>query len=807
MRKRFNLDRSWRFALGHAANPAMDFEFARSRCLVKAGEGRGAAIPTFDDSKWRVVDVPHDWALELPLDPAGDKELAEHGFRAIGPDHPEHSVGWYRRSFDLDPTDRSKRISLVFDGVFRESIVWVNGHRVGRHQSGYTSFRYDITDLVSTEGRNVIAVRVDATSWEGWWYEGAGIYRHVWLEKTAPLHVTPDGVFVTSEIGRGRATVTARTRVVNECDAPASLTIESAVMSGRTAVARAQSRTITLAPWESTDLAQQLRVSNPKLWSCDDPHLYTLRTTIRNGTTITDALDTSFGIRSIRWDAERGFFLNGKPLKIQGTCNHQHHAGVGIAMPDALHEWRVRKLKEMGCNAYRCAHYAVAPELLDACDRLGMLVMAENRLAGSSDEVLGQLASQIVRDRNHPSIICWSIANEEHTVQWAKIGERIGASMVRLAHRLDPTRPVTAAMHDRGLGDGFANVVDLHGWNYMRIGDIEAFHKARPDQPIVCSEESSTVCTRGEYADDKPRGYVNAYARRTPGWGLTPDRWWSFVAERPWIAGGFVWTGFDYYGEPIPYKWPCTASHFGLMDLCGFPKDIYWYYRAWWTNHPVLHLLPHWNWIGREGQMIDVRCFSNCERVELFVNDRSQGTRDIPRNGLADWQVVYEPGTLRAVGYTNDRATLERIIETTGPATRLELFTEGTTLRAGVRDVAVIGVRALDDAGRLVPTAHPRVHFKIDGPATRLGVGNGDPSSHESDLANHRALFNGLAMVLVQTNADAGVIRVTAESEGLPPAELALTSRRGPMPAQLPPGTNPFLAAERNKALPGVAPQ
>ena len=361
-----------------------------------------------------------------------------------------------------------------------------------------------------------------------------------------------------------------------------------------------------------------------------------------------DIYDTTFGIRTLRWDAKRGFFLNGKWLKIKGTCNHQQHAGVGIALPDRIQEIRLEKLKEMGSNAYRCSHYAATPELLDGCDRLGLLVMAENRLAGSGAEVLGQFESMIVRDRNHPSIILWSIANEEHTIQWSAAGERIGKTMVGLAHRLDPTRAVTAAMHDRGLGKGFANVVDVHGWNYINVGDIEAFHRRRPDQPIVGSEEGSTVCTRGIYTDDADRGYVSAYDIRAPKWGSTAEKWWTFIAERPWVAGGFAWTGFDYFGEPIPYKWPCTGSHFGLMDLCGFPKDNYYYFKSWWSDKSVLHLFPHWNWIGREGQIIDVRCFSNCDEVELLLNGVSLGLKKMrPMSHLA-WPVAFAPGVLEA---------------------------------------------------------------------------------------------------------------------------------------------------------------
>lgn len=773
MRERLSLDRNWRFALGHAAQPALDFEFARDRALVKAGEGRGAAAPDFDDSRWQHVDVPHDWAIELPFDARGDKELAEHGFRAVGPDHPERSIGWYRRSFEIPAADLGRRIGIEFDGVFRDSIVWVNGHRMGRHASGYTGFRYDITDVANYGGRNVVTVRADATSWEGWWYEGAGIYRHVWLVKTDPLHVAPAGVFVSSDIAAdGSARVTIRTTVHNHSDEPAACRLTSSIEGGGEVTWFGD----PLGPWEQRELTQELVVQRPRLWSCAEPHLYTLWTALRCDDRQVDGQATRFGIRSLRWDAERGFFLNGQPLKIKGTCNHRDHAGVGVALPDRLHELRVAKLKEMGSNAIRLSHYAAAPELLDACDRLGMLVMAENRLAGSSPEVLGQFESMIRRDRNHPSIILWSIGNEEHTIQWSIAGERIGRSMLRLAHRLDPTRKVTAAMHDRGLGEGFANVVDVHGWNYINVGDIEAFHARRPGQPIVGSEEGSTVTTRGIYADDAARGYVRAYDVRKPKWGSTAEAWWKFFAERDWLAGAFVWTGFDYRGEPIPYQWPCTASHFGLMDLCGFPKDLYWYYRAWWGDEPVLHVFPHWNWPGREGQEIDVWCYGNHDEVELILNGKSLGRREVPRNGHAEWKVVYQPGRLEAHGYRDGQRVQEAVRETTGPAARLVLAADRSSIGADGEDVAAVTVSVVDEQGRAVPDAMDLVRFDVTGNGRLIGVGNGDPSSHECDRAPLRRLFNGLALVLLQSTRQAGSIELTATADGLAEAKAVITT-------------------------------
>ncbi len=804
MRTRTSLDKGWRFALGHAADDRSDFGFRRTRSMVKAGEERGAGSPAFDDSAWQQVDIPHDWALDLPYVEGDQREHVEHGFKPVGPDHPQTSVGWYRRAFDLTPDDLGKRISITFDGVFRDSVVFVNGHWLGRHMSGYTPFTYDLTDYLRyglanesaaptvalpgvvphkadelPPGRNVIAVRVDASSHEGWWYEGAGIYRHVWLLKTDPLHVARDGVVIRSELTDdfSRARVSIVTTVANQSDSPRRLTVSHSARDDDGAVVGRDEMPLEIGAWQSVEIERRIDIASPRLWSCDSPHLYRLTTALIEAGVARDNVDTVFGVRTIRWDAQRGFFLNGQHVVIKGTCNHHVHAGVGVAMPDRLHEWRLERLKEMGANAYRCSHYMAAPELLDCCDRMGILVMAENRQVGSTPDMLGQWEAMIRRDRNHPSIILWSMANEEHTIQWSLAGERLGASLVRAAKRLDPTRAVTSAMHDRGLGAGLANVVDVHGWNYISVGDIDAYHRLRPDRPIIGSEEGSTVCTRGEYEDDAERGYVSAYDRRAPKWGSTAERWWTFFMQRPWLAGGFVWTGFDYRGEPIPYKWPCTASHFGLMDLCGFPKDNYWYYRAWWRPEPVCHLLPHWNWPGREGQPIDVRCLTNAAAVELYLNGVSQGRREVPRYSHAAWQVPYQPGRLDARA-TDARGAVvaSASVETAGPASALRARVDRTTLRADASDIAVVMIDVIDERGRVVPTAGNTIDFALAGPLRLLGVGNGDPSSHEPDHAPHRRAFNGHCFAIVQSTAKAGRASLTLSSPGLRAAVEQLTT-------------------------------
>ena len=406
-------------------------------------------------------------------------------------------------------------------------------------------------------------------------------------------------------------------------------------------------------------------------------------------------------------------------------------AGVGAALPDALQEFRVKKLKEFGCNAIRTSHNPPTPELLDACDRLGMLVMDENRLLGSDRENLKKWDDQIRRDRNHPSVAIWSIANEEFTVQDTPQAANVSRTMQELAHDLDPTRPVTDAANEGNVFAGINSIIEVRGWNYNGGPDIDKYHAEHPDQPEVGTEQASTVCTRGIYANDPQHGYVRAYDLQGT---QTAERWWSYFDARPWLSGGFVWTGFDYRGEPTPYGWPCINSHFGILDTCGFPKDNFYYYQAWWTTNVVLHLLPHWDWPGKEGQDIDVWAYSNCKEVELFLNGKSLGRQTMPHDGHLAWQVKYAPGTLSARGFGADgKVIAETKVETTGEPAAVQLAPDRSNINADGEDVRVIKVSAVDADGRFVPIAQNLVHFELTGVGRILGVGNGDPSCHEAD--------------------------------------------------------------------------
>jgi len=728
-RERLRLDAGWRFHLGN--------EWGGGQNLAKAGSGAGPASVAFGDGSWRRVDLPHDWAIELPFDPKAD---AGHGFRAIGEGFPQNGVAWYRRTFALPASDAGRRLWLEFDGVYRDSTVFVNGWFVGHHESGYTGVRYDITDVANCGGDNLVAVLVDASQPEGWFYEGAGIYRHVWLVKTAPLAIAPDGVFVAprfqDNVPVGPAEIHLEAQLLNQQPAPAEATVtwEITGPDGRTAATA--TRRVPVEAKSGAAAAQIARIQNPRLWSPETPVLYRLVTTVAAGGRTVDRVETEFGIRTVGFDANRGFLLNGQPYLLKGTCNHQDHAGVGVAVPDGVQYYRVARLKEMGVNAWRTAHNAPAPELLEACDRLGMLVMDENRLLGSDARHLWWLGELIRRDRNHPSVAIWSLANEEFTVETTAAGARVAATMQALVKRLDPTRPVTYNAPIGNVWEGINSVIEVRGWSYrMGVDRMDAYHAAHPQQPNVGSEQGSTVSTRGIYANDPVRGYVSAYDDNHPEWANTAEEWMGFFDPRPWLSGGFVWTGFDYRGEPTPYAWPCINSHFGVLDLCGFPKDNFWYYQAWWTAQPVLHLLPHWNWAGREGQPIDVRALSNCDEVELFLNGRSFGRQRMPRVSSLRWQVPYEPGTLSAKGYKGGKLVAETKVETTGAPAALRLEPDHPAIGANGEDVAVVTVAVVDAQGRVVPVADNAVSFSLAGPGRILGVGNGDPSCHEPDVS------------------------------------------------------------------------
>lgn len=821
-RERLLLDFGWRFHLGDPAglDPAvfaypevdalertarahLDDEpklvpLRRTAADINAAPPVVFAQPGFDDSGWRALDLPHDWAVELPFNP---KALRNHGYKDMGAGVGAqnswealemgqsaqalggvtgNTIGWYRRTFDLPAADRDGALWVEFDGVYRNCLVWLNGRCLGRNVSGYSSFKFDLAPYANFGGRNTLAVRVDATRTEGWFYEGAGIYRHTWLVKTPPVHVAHWGTFVTTTLAAdGSATLSAQTTVRNDSTAAARAVLVSRVIdpAGRS-VGEAASAEFALAPGTESVIVQSLPVAAPQLWSPETPHLYRLVSEVRPAAgPAPDRYETTFGIRTIHFDPAQGFVLNGKKYVIRGTGVHQDHAGVGSALPDAVQEFRIRRLKEMGANTYRTAHHPHSPAIMEACDRLGMLVVDENRRFDDTPEALGQIERLIRRDRNHPSVVLWSLGNEEFKdrMQGEPWGEPIARRIQALVRQLDPTRPTMMPMNG-DWGQGFSHIVDVMGFNYLKLGDADKFHADHPHIPAISSEESSAVSTRGIYIEDRVRAYVTGYADKIPPWGSPNDEWLPYFAARPWVAGVLVWAAFDWRGEQWPYDWPAINCQFGVMDTCGFAKDSFYFCQAWWSGRDVLHLLPHWNWAVRDKEPIAVRAYTNLDEVELFLNDRSQGRKAVPRGGHVEWPVTYAAGVLRADGYRGGRLVETTRIETTGPSAALALTPDRATLRADGEDCAIITVSALDTAGRTVPTAMDAVVFELTGPGRIIGVGNGDPACHEPDKGSRRSLFNGLAQVIVQTAKSAGPVTLTARAPGLRPATLTLTA-------------------------------
>ena len=777
VREKISFDEGWKFHLGNAADPAKDFNYGNTNIFSKAGEAGNTCInPYFNDATWRNVDLPHDWAVELAFEKSTNFDMDSHGYKTIGAAHPENNIGWYRKTFSVSPKDSGNKFVLQFDGVYRDCKVFMNGHYLGGNFSGYMGFELDVTDYLNFRTKNVITVRVDATQFEGWFYEGAGIYRHVWLQKMNPLHIASNGTFIQTKTNGSNASVSAEIKLKNELYNNAVAEIQSYIIdkAGKK-VASFAAQKLSWKVNETKTINQTATVISPKLWSIENPNLYKLISLVKsNGKTI-DSVITKFGIRTIVVDKDKGLFINGNFVKVLGTCNHQDHAGVGAAVPDAIQYYRIKLLKEMGDNAYRTSHNPPTPELLDACDELGMLVLDENRLLGSSAEIMNQFERLILRDRNHPSVFMWSLANEEHGLQYTDVAKRIGLTLIAKQKELDPSRISTYAADMGNIRRGINEVIPVRGFNYNLAG-IDPYRKENPNQPIIGTEVASTVCTRGIYINDSTKGYVPDYDSIFPPWASRAETWWKLAADRDWFMGGFVWTGFDYRGEPTPYTWPCINSHFGVMDVCGFPKNDYYYYQSWWTNKDVLHIFPHWNFKGQEGKPIRVDVNSNADAVELFLNDKSLGKQLMPKNGHLSWTVNYQPGIIKAIGTKKSR-TFSSFVETTDEAYQIIATPDRTSISADGRDATVINISVKDQKGREVPNAMNLLHFTITN-AKIIGVGNGDPSSHEADKypegKYQRSLFNGKCQVIIQSNQSKGDIVFVASGDGLISASTVL---------------------------------
>jgi beta-galactosidase len=765
------------------------------------GDEPRAQDPAFSDAAWRALTLPHDWSIEGKFDEKNPAK-PEGGGLPTG-------IGWYRKTFTL-PATADRRVYIEFDGVYQQSEVWLNGQRLGKRPNGYVSFRYDLTPHLRGTGQaNVLAVRVDNSAQpNSRWYSGSGIYRNVRLVTTGPVAVDQWGTFVsTPQVSRAAATVAVQTLIRNASRQRMRVHVETLVLDARgKTVARHSSDNVTLTD-STTAISQSFTLSKPQLWSVRQPYLYRVQTRVLEGKTPLDEYETPLGVRYFEFNPQTGFSLNGAPLRILGVNQHHDLGALGAAVNVRAMERQLEILRKMGCNAIRMAHNPPAPELLDLCDRLGFLVMDEafdqwQKKKNGQDYHKDfkawhrrDLQDMVRRDRNHPSIIAWSIGNEIRE-QFDSTGVRLTRELVATVKRLDATRPVTSALTEQEPDKNFisqAGALDILSFNYKHEG-YPLLPKSFPGKAFLATETAAAFETRGHY--DLPSDSVrvwpldgktklttgnrdftaSSYDNARPYWGATHESAWRAVKQNPHIAGLFVWSGFDYLGEPLPYPWPARSSYFGLVDLAGFPKDAYYLYQSEWTNEPMLHLLPHWNW--RVGQTVDVCVYYNqAEEVELLLNGKSLGTKKKQGDELhVMWRVPYAPGTLQAVSRRAGQAVVTRTVRTAGPPARLELTADRSRLRADGKDLSFVTVRVLDAQGNLVPDAANLVRFGLSGPAQLAGVDNGYQASLEPFKADSRKAYNGQCLAIIQTTEQAGPIVVQAVAEGLQPASVVLQS-------------------------------
>jgi beta-galactosidase len=773
-REVLSLNKGWRFFEGDIPFPKV-LGHGWTYANAKAGSAWGGASPNFDDSEWPTVTLPHDFAsFQLPE----KAENLSQGYRKRG-------IAWYRNLLRFEEADRGKHIELQLDGISTHATVWLNGTLVARNWSGYNSIYIDITPFATYgEALNSLVVRVDADAMQGWWYEGAGIYRNTWIVKRDPVHIVTDGVFAHPVKQDGQWRIPLEVTLYNAGKAAQAVEVVSTLIDadGRpTAQAR---RPASVEPLDRLVVTGRMAVEDPRLWSVENPNLYTVRTQVLRDGKVIDEVTTPAGFRTQRFDPDKGFFLNDRPVKLKGVCIHQDHAGVGVAVPDGLLHYRLQRLKDLGCNAIRCSHNAQDKAFYELCDRMGFLVMDENRVFNTNPIHMAELEWLVRRDRNHPCVILWSVFNEE-PMQGTEQGYEMVRRMAALVKTLDESRPVTAAMND-GLFTpvNVSQAVDVVGFNYQ-FQSYDAFHKAHPTIPITSSEDTSAFMTRGEYRTDNDRHLIAAYDDDASSWGTTHRVGWKAIAERDFVAGAFVWTGFDYHGEPTPHEWPSNSSFFGIMDLCGFEKTAFWLHKAQWVQEPVLHLAPHWTWPGQEGKEIKIMALHNMEEVEVFLNGRSLGRQKGDIYEMNHWKAPYQPGKLSAVGFRGGRPVKTFAVETTGPAVGLRLTPHRAVMRGDGLDAQPFMVEALDARGRPVPTARNQLTFAVEG-GDIIGLGNGDPNDVTSEKGDTRALFNGLAQVIVQSReGSAGRLRLTAAAKGLKPASVNVEVRKArPWPYQ-----------------------
>ena len=772
---------------------------------------KGAEEPKFNDSDWRTLNLPHDWSIE--------GEFREDAISKGPGGYLPTGIGWYRKHISLSSNGKDQQYWIEFDGVYMNSDVWINGQHLGKHPYGYTSFYYDLTPYIK-KGENIIAVKVDnSVQPNSRWYSGSGIYRHVWLSISGPVHIAQWGAYITTpEINSSSAKVLVRTSIENHLKMAKNIILKSVVLN-ESGKEMAFLETPVSVSTGSSDVEQTISIPSPVLWSIDTPVLYTLKSSILEGTKLSDDLVSTFGIRKIEYDKDRGFLLNGKHLKMNGVCLHHDAGCLGSAVPEQAWARRLQLLKEMGCNAIRTSHNPPAPEFLDLCDKMGFLVMDE--IFDEWIEKKGQvgfsyhlyfeewwktdLLSMIHRDRNHPSVVIWSAGNEVPD-QVVENGNDVMRKLAETFHKEDPTRPVTQANDRIAAGDGpaklpFLELQDIVGYNYVdRWNERRELYYSvdrhdHPDWKMIGTENVSVGGLRGQYSiatdvSDKRPGRSRDYRLAM----IEAEQLWKFTSVHDYVIGDFMWTGIDYLGEA---GWPSKSSSSGVIDLCGFPKDGYYFYQSQWTQKPMVHLFPHWNWTGHEGQVISVIAYTNCDTVELFLNGKSFGSKSyvFPQQGHSkswngyvhpyiapstsdlhlSWDVPYEPGILKIVGKKDGEIITEEVRTTSKPSS-IRLSADRIEINADARDIANVKAEIIDENGLVVPDASNLIEFKVEGEGVLVGTDNGNPRDRTNMKSKQRNTFNGMALAVIQSTGKTGSIKITAASSGLKETVLHVVS-------------------------------
>lgn len=710
---------------------------------------------------WETVNLPHDYIIEQVPNQSNPQALGYFNYEN----------GWYRKHFTLEEADRNKRITLYFEGVATNAAVYLNGCLMKHNFCGYTPFEVDITDNVFFDKENIVAVYANADSHEGWWYQGGGIYRNVWLIKTADVAVDLWGVYVSPVKCEGDCwRVDIETTVLNSSFCDADISVQSVLLStdGLKEIAGTES-TVSVFRKDKALIHQSISANNPSLWDIESPNMYKIVTKIFKSGEQTDETETSFGFRTFEFDCDKGFILNGRQVKLKGVCSHQDYGLTGKAVPDNVYKYRIEMIKDMGANAYRTSHYPHSEATMEALDENGILVMDETRWYDSSDEGTEQLETLIKRDRNHPSVILWSVGNEEpkHITEQ---GRRIAQTMIAAVKRLDPIRPVTTAVSYNPLEATVYDLVDVIGVNY-NLQHYEELHKRYPDKPFVITECCATGTTRGFYLDDNTeRSFASAYDKDANNWFLGRERTWKYISEHEWISGGFQWIAFEHRGECI---WPRLCSLSGAIDMYLQKKDAFYQNKSHWTKEPMVHILPHWNHNGLEGESIKVWVYTNCEDVELFLNGKSLGSEKIERIGHGEWIVPYENGTLKAIGKNNGKAAAEESVETTGKAVALRLSLDNKIQYANGRDFALLTCVCIDEKGREVPDAEAYIKFYTNKLGAVAGTGS-DISDHIPPKYPNRKMRAGKCSVAVRVGNEPGILKVYAFSENLGAAVISI---------------------------------